>query len=555
MSDNDQKSGLPVHIPWTLIASTREMMDRLPVKEDGKIIAPPLWRSSIAVYAYEPKEGELDHLRCGDRITFIKVSCSITGYQLSKEDAGAIIDLTDRWDLEIGRDIQQYFACHGVLVNISVFPHPLWDNVFDQPRWSHFPHIIDFEPKKRDLYEAVTEKGEVLTASKSTIKTDKSLSTTEDSQTGVDVGAEVPLEYVKGKIGLSQKWGMKATDSINISSDSSSERRETQGTSTNLSQMYNLLTGYHVGTNRATFLMLPRPHTVQPTLRRTFVQGFREIEGIQDFFLIVARPKDANALCIQTSLETGHIVETAFDVADDSDKAFWEYRTETVTVFEQGGILFKDTPVGSKSINKIFHIITPNSGWEFDPDKGDPGRVSVEENIIRSQHGMQPDDDSAYIENGSLNNYSYFISAPDKLIISATISWNSLVGVWAQGFVTFHRQYKLFLRRRKTISNQETYAKDRERLVITHRDLTVCAKFDDGCPKQIRPDQASGSGPDINDNLDVFIVDDVPLKTGSRGIELSVLQEAMTAGTSSPSRSARLFRDFGKSREYRISFL
>jgi len=308
--------------------------------------------------------------------------------------------------------------------------------------------------------------------------------------------------------------------------------------------MYNLLTGYHVGTNRATFLMLPRPHTVQPTLRRTFVQGFREIEGIQDFFLIVARPKDANALCIQTSLETGHIVETAFDVADDSDKAFWEYRTETVTVFEQGGILFKDTPVGSKSINKIFHIITPNSGWEFDPDKGDPGRVSVEENIIRSQHGMQPDDDSAYIENGSLNNYSYFISAPDKLIISATISWNSLVGVWAQGFVTFHRQYKLFLRRRKTISNQETYAKDRERLVITHRDLTVCAKFDDGCPKQIRPDQASGSGPDINDNLDVFIVDDVPLKTGSRGIELSVLQEAMTAGTSSPSRSERGFESF-----------
>src|SRR5207245_652882 len=86
-------------------------------------------------------------------------------------------------------------------------------------------------------------------------------------------------------------------------------RRENQSTTTNLSQMYNLLTGYHAGTNRAVFLMLPRPHTLQPTDHRTFVQGLRMIEGLQDFFLIVSRPRQMSALCIEASLETGHFPE------------------------------------------------------------------------------------------------------------------------------------------------------------------------------------------------------------------------------------------------------
>ena len=65
--------------------------------------------------------------------------------------------------------------------------------------------------------------------------------------------------------GLTGSWGNTATDSSSTQIDQSRERRETQGTTTNITQQYNLLTGYHAGTNRAAFLMLPRPHTLQAT--------------------------------------------------------------------------------------------------------------------------------------------------------------------------------------------------------------------------------------------------------------------------------------------------
>ena len=57
------------------------------------------------------------------------------------------------------------------------------------------------------------------------------------------------------------------------------------------------------------FLMLARPHVLQPTDFRTFVQGLRAIEGVQEFFLIVSRPQEMEGLCVETSLETGHFPE------------------------------------------------------------------------------------------------------------------------------------------------------------------------------------------------------------------------------------------------------
>lgn len=155
-----------------------------------------------------------------------------------------------------------------------------------------YPHIVEFEPKTRDLYQAATLQGEVLTASSGEIKTDKTLSHGESSQTGLSLGATYttpPSQYGSASVSgsLSHSWGETSQDTMAIQGDSSRERRETQGTTTNINQMYNLLTGYHLGTNRAAFIMLPRPHMLQPTDHRTFIQGLRIIEGVQDFFLIV----------------------------------------------------------------------------------------------------------------------------------------------------------------------------------------------------------------------------------------------------------------------------
>ena len=74
-----------------------------------------------------------------------------------------------------------------------------------------------------------------------------------------------------------------------------------------ISQLYSLLQGYHVGTNRVVFFMQPRPHIQD--MKFTFVHGPRRLEGIQEFFLVVNRPKSISGLCVEAALETAHLDE------------------------------------------------------------------------------------------------------------------------------------------------------------------------------------------------------------------------------------------------------
>lgn len=303
---------LPVNVPWTLLKASGDMIDVWPMRRVGDPDTPPWqWASSIAIFGYEPDPEDLPAALCDQRLTFLKISCSITGYQPPASELEAVLVAypnvpSDR----LSRMIGEYHACHGALLNVSVFPSPPWETIWDQPPLSTFPRIVDFEPKNRDLYQAATDKGEVLTASKSGIKTDKSFTSVDSTETGLDAGVNVPIEKITANVGLSHEWGKKETDVDSITRDGSLERRETQGTTTSISQMYSLLSGYHIGTNRAKFLILPRPHSLPPTIQQTFVQGVRELEGIQEFFLVVSRPRDQEALCIKASLETGHIVDS-----------------------------------------------------------------------------------------------------------------------------------------------------------------------------------------------------------------------------------------------------
>src|SRR5439155_1631230 len=168
---------------------------------------------------------------------------------------------------------------------------------------------------------------------------------------------------------LSHQWGQTDQDTSTVQVDASRERRENQGTTTSLSQMYNLLTGYHAGTNRASFLILARPHVLQPTDHRTFVHGLRIIEGLQDFFLIVTRPRDMDSFCIEAFLETGHFPE---DVDIDVPEKKYETKTEDFDVQKtatNGWIAIASKPFSGFEVD----------GWEFDPNKGATGRGGVEE--------------------------------------------------------------------------------------------------------------------------------------------------------------------------------
>jgi hypothetical protein len=59
-----------------------------------------------------------------------------------------------------------------------------------------------------------------------------------------------------------------------------------------------------MGTNRAVFFLEPRPH-LQDT-KFTFIRGLRRLEGIQEFFLIVNRPKWIPGFAVEVTLETAH---------------------------------------------------------------------------------------------------------------------------------------------------------------------------------------------------------------------------------------------------------
>jgi hypothetical protein len=108
----------------------------------------------------------------------------------------------------------------------------------------------------------------------SDVKTLKSLTHTDTTQTGLNLAAKYQTNGAQVSGSFSHRWGSTDQDRRDTQTDSSRELRERNSTTTSLSQLYNLLSAYHPGTNRAVFMMLPRPHTLQPTDRRTFAQGF-----------------------------------------------------------------------------------------------------------------------------------------------------------------------------------------------------------------------------------------------------------------------------------------
>ena len=81
--------------------------------------------SSLAVSAFEPEPGALPQELCEGRITFLKITATITGYQPSKEETAAgYATFPNVPREELSRIIDQYFGCYGALLNVAVFPNP-----------------------------------------------------------------------------------------------------------------------------------------------------------------------------------------------------------------------------------------------------------------------------------------------------------------------------------------------------------------------------------------------------------------------------------------------
>ncbi len=284
-----------------------------------------------------------------------------------------------------------------------------YDTQAEQPvQLGDYPHIIDFEPKTRDLYQAATDQNEILTASNSNVNAGKSLTNTSSSEMGLGLSGGYGSGNGAGgnaTASMTGKWGNTTADGSTTQIDQSRERRETQGSTTNITQQYNLLTGYHAGTNRAAFLMLPRPHTLQATDYRTFVRGLRMIEGIQEFFLIVSRPAALPGICIETSLETGHFPEDVALKPPPPPKLVHQAFPFTITALAPGG----DAIGHSFDTSQSFAL---DPGWTIDPTQGDPGTPG-----LSIQINPTPPDTIHSIE---------FIQALMSKVVTATVTHDAV---------------------------------------------------------------------------------------------------------------------------------
>jgi hypothetical protein len=450
-------------IRWHLLAVSRDMMDTT----QGNARFPFAWRSSLAIYGAAPPPEE--QIRCNQQTLYLKISATITGYQPSKEETEqGYVQFPDVPIEEMDRIIKEYFACYGAFLQVAVFPR-----LADTPLAS-YPHIVDFEPKVRDLYQTATEHGEILSASKSGMKTDRSFTHTEESQTGLDLSAALKFPLDKddkeggtGEVGgkLSHKWGETDKDTWQITADASRERRETTGMKTELSQMYNLLTGYHAGTNRAAFLMLPRPHILQPTDHRTFIQGLRVIEGVQDFFLIVQHPADMQGLCVDVSLDTGHFpehvdIQEPEEVYEEMSEDFW------VEAYADNGFWSGD--------RESFQVSIPAPGsWVVDRQKGDPGHPGVSE--LEDHCNNQARD--------TLRDYFYGVLNDITVSVSGSVKGAALYGPGA----IFKRKYRACFRSEEPLpSSEQPFVATP--FLITNRRLGVCILKQNDCFFEVPPD-------------------------------------------------------------------
>lgn len=339
---------LPLDITWQRFGYSRDMIDT----NFGDLKLPPKWRSSMAVYSYVVPHEQTAEDYPDSRIVYLRLTCSITGWNLDEElqvleqevDIG---DLTDDVQKSVFEAFQagllsEYSPCTSAIAQIAVYPHNTDDVGPDD-----YPFIMDFEPKKRELYETRSESGEFLSGTNENLKINKGTTSTESTEKttiqSVDAGFKVGAGPVSIGGGASQKSSTlksKAVETVDMqTTDTSREKRESTSFTTTFNQMYQLFNGYHLGTNRALFYIQARPHTASqstekdphdPQVDINLINGERKLEGLQDMFLVVRVPNTLKGICVQANLDTGHTINV-YEEFIEGQPGRWEARRLLVT--------------------------------------------------------------------------------------------------------------------------------------------------------------------------------------------------------------------------------
>ncbi len=483
MPDQSENLGglpLPEDIPFQLIAASPDMMDMTFCNKKY----PFEFRSSLAISAYEPDINSLPENYC-KRITYLKITASLTGYKPTQSELSEnIINFTgtsvehnfDDWDYIT----RKYFPCFGALLNVAVFPL----NDKHKKDLSKYPHITSFEPKRRELIEPMTKEGSILTSSNNTISLGTKNQTTKN--TGFEIkpslkktlGAEINGVTASSEASISGTYSHSKNNleenTLNFSNQSESAIKSSHKTT--IEQMYNMLDSYHLGTNRAVFNIMPYPHIKEITDFRTFTQGIKVLEGIQEFFLIVERPRDQKGLCIDVGLQTGHFPEDAEIIPSEP-----KYRTTTVTFNVTGRVKKGKEYPNEQQINKPF---SAPAGYVIDRTRGNGGY-----SYHITQAGGFANDQWNNTKNIVVNDNGMNVSA--KLV--ARHNGGSSLGI----------TFTVYLRAIEPYTNtvQQVSLDD---FMVTSRGLCTCYKYDEPCLDVLEVKQhPTTRGHEIVDEIDL----------------------------------------------------
>lgn len=469
---------------------------------------PYAWRSSLAISAFEPAADDLPSGLCGQKITFIKVTCSLTGYHSEVGEGAGDIEFGDEPLEELERLTSEYLGCYGALLNVAFFPLSLqMTEPGRQVDLNTFPRIMDFSPKSRELISSITESGESLTGSSRSLAIDQSHTTTRKSESTVGVEASVEAGVgggggneeggarasagAKAKATLSHTWGTTDEEKEGLNIGSGSTQTNRRGYATQMDQLYSLLTGYHTGTNRATFIMLARPGTVQPTNRRTFAQGLRMLEGVQDFIFIISAPSEQEGLCIEASLNTGHFpedVRQAGETAGEQDH--YEHKIFTFIVHARargGGNAFEggdQFEFGSETRPQdIFTLPSDEHGqWVLDTEA--PGTERGIE-FIEDRSGTDPE-----VTDGIIADYYHVSVIPiGDTQVQARGKVDARGGNSDRGRIDTIIEVEYQIHAKRFNESKAEAPVDVDQMLVTGRNLSVCYRSVEGCPQIVESPQ------------------------------------------------------------------
>ncbi|HVZ38855.1 MAG TPA: hypothetical protein VHI13_06235 [Candidatus Kapabacteria bacterium] len=398
--------GLPLDIPWKRLCYTEDMTHANICRDQP----PPAWRPSIAVFGYEPDVEYQTLAADGYTISYVKVTVTITP---DSPVLGAMVqNIASGAGGTAAQVLQKTSPCYGALMHVSIAPRG--GGQLNQI------YFADVEPKKRELYESVTDTGQFASGSQTRLAVGKSAMTSDStesfSSTTAGINLSIPI-LDKGGIGgsISNTTGDRSTHMMQqadtTSTDRSTERREMQSHTTQLSQMYNLFQAFHVGTNRALFFMEPRPHILSNTA--TFINGPRALEGMQDVFLVVVRKSTITDFCVNVRLESAHL-NTSQTKQQESDVAVFEVDfTADVP---------PNTPVDRHEYGEVRRTYAPPPGWIIDMEKTKAEAV----NIIEDEPGWAAMTSTAKVESVT----------PREVNFYGRVSWHTFVreedGAWGQ---------------------------------------------------------------------------------------------------------------------------